>query len=59
MKAVAEAKKSPPLRPAPRQAPGQRVKAKKVEALQVLKNPGSTEDARMAAAMASLDDRLF
>ncbi|MFL6711122.1 MAG: hypothetical protein ACJ8HI_23220 [Massilia sp.] len=59
MKAVAEAKKSPPLRPAPRQAPGQRTKAKKAEALSVLKNPGATEDARMAAAMASLDDRLF
>lgn len=59
MKAVAEAKKAPPLRPAPRQAPGQRTKAKKAEAMAVLKNPGATEDARMAAAMASLDDRLF
>jgi hypothetical protein len=59
MKAVAEAKKSPPLRPAPRQAPGQRAKAKKADAMSVLKNPGATEDARMAAAMASLDDSLF
>jgi hypothetical protein len=59
MKAVAQAKGAPPLRPAPRQAPGQRVKAKKAEALQVLKSPGATEDARMAAAMASLSDDLF
>lgn len=59
MKAVAEAKKSPPLRPAPRAAPGQRTKAKKQEALAVLKSPGSTEDARMRAAMASLPDDLF
>jgi hypothetical protein len=59
MKAVAEAKKAPPLRPAPRQQPGQRAKVKKAEALAVLKNPGSTEDARMRAAMASLPDDLF
>lgn len=59
MKAVAEAKNAPPLRPAPRQAPGQKVKAKKAEAMSVLKNPGSTEDARMRAAMASLPDDLF
>jgi hypothetical protein len=59
MEAVSKAKQAPPLRPANRAAPGQKVKAKQAEALAVLRNAGSTEDARMAAAMASLPDELF
>jgi hypothetical protein len=59
MEAVSKAKQAPPLRPANRQAPGQRVKAKQAQALQTLRNTGATEDARMAAAMAVLPDDLF
>jgi hypothetical protein len=59
MEAVSKAKQAPPLRPASRAAPGQRVKAKQAEARSVLRNAGSTEDARMAAAMAVLPDDLF
>jgi hypothetical protein len=59
MEAVSKAKQAPPLRPANRQASGQRTKAKTAEALSVLRNTGSTEDARMAAAMKVLPDDLF
>jgi hypothetical protein len=59
MEAVSKAKQAPPLRPANRQAPGQKAKAKAAEALSVLRNAGSTEDARMAAAMKVLPDDLF
>jgi hypothetical protein len=59
MEAVSKAKQAPPLRPANRVAPGQRQKAKAAEALSVLRNAGSTEDARMAAAMKVLPDDLF
>jgi hypothetical protein len=59
MEAVSKAKQAPPLRPANRVAPGQRAKAKTAEALSVLRNTGSTEDARMAAAMKVLPDDLF
>jgi hypothetical protein len=59
MEAVSKAKQAPPLRPANRAALGQRVKAKQAQALQTLRNTGSTEDARMAAAMAVLPDDLF
>jgi len=59
MEAVSKAKQAPPLRPANRAAPGQKAKAKQAEALAVLRNAGSTEDQRMAAAMASLSDDLF
>jgi hypothetical protein len=59
MEAVSKAKQAPPLRPANRQAPGQKAKAKQEQALSVLRNTGSTEDARMAAAMKVLPDELF
>lgn len=59
MEAVSKAKQAPPMRPAPRQAPGQRSKAKQDQALHTLRNTGSTEDARMAAAMSILPDELF
>jgi hypothetical protein len=59
MEAVSKAKQAPPLRPANRAAPGQKAKAKQSEALGVLRNAGSTEDARMAAAMSVLPDELF
>jgi hypothetical protein len=59
MEAVSKAKQVPPLRPANRVAPGTKAKAKQAEALGVLRNTGSTEDARMAAAMRVLPDELF
>jgi hypothetical protein len=59
MEAVSKAKQAPPLRPANRVAPGTKAKAKQAEALSVLRNAGSTEDARMAAAMKVLPDDLF
>lgn len=59
MEAVSKAKQAPPLRPANRQPQGQKVKAKQAQALSVLRNTGSTEDARMAAAMSVLPDELF
>jgi hypothetical protein len=59
MEAVSKAKQAPPLRPANRVAPGTKAKAKQDQALSVLRNTGSTEDARMAAAMSVLPDELF
>jgi hypothetical protein len=59
MQAVSKAQSAPPMKPAPRQAPGQRSKAKQEQALNTLRNAGSTEDARMAAAMSVLPDDLF
>jgi hypothetical protein len=59
MEAVSKAKQAPPLRPANRVAPGTKAKAKQAEALSVLRSTGSTEDARMAAAMKVLPDDLF
>lgn len=59
MEAVSKAKQAPPLRPANRSTPGQKGKAKQDQALSILRNAGSTEDARMAAAMSVLPDDLF